>query len=513
MLLTCLCGCGESGQTEIQNHGNAVANEYSDMYRQKSVMRENNITVEDIPVDSSFAYSGYVAVHGLKDEKVEQSINEQIKQMFDRLYDDSYYPPYRGMKLRLAQFEEKHEQYEIRRDVNVYNMFNFNGVLCVYAYLDIMLEDGDNTFWSIGEADALTFDLATGEVLTLADFFDKNTDYIALLNKEVDDYLMKNGFDSGSEEKSIDFEYVAGPSITLTAPFKGIKPEQKFFVDYQGGINLVMDYETPEFRVGDFPITLDLDRDVNQVLCSNGKYNDIFTDNAENLCLVENVNDYTKKVDIFESFEAGQNFKVYLNLVTSSALPEKVGAAVEEVMRDYEHAPIDVTAQYRFAKATADFSDWSMSCMKNASLVCVRDYVGVYDMMYVDIESDYQYYDSCMMFTTFKGDNPEPLRIENVFVNPADASALIEKAIIDNLVRKYGEEIEPDARAIASELCTRVSGFIVQPDLFNLSFNMPINELQSMIDEHFDTELAISPYEVGLVSYRDIGCENLNIFD
>jgi hypothetical protein len=92
--------------------------------------------------------------------------------------------------------------------------------------------------------EGLTFDLNTGNEITLADVFADNVDYLALLNNAV----MKDLNEVSAQDEGY---FTRWHGLKLAESFKGLSPDQKFFLDAYG-INLIFDYDTPEFYLSDF---------------------------------------------------------------------------------------------------------------------------------------------------------------------------------------------------------------------------------------------------------------------
>lgn len=196
---------------------------------------------------NNFDY-GYVTVSGLRDEAVQQKINDRIKEVYDGLRVQDL-PPYRGIRVLVP--EGSHMESE-RINANVTG--NFNHILSIMFYKEASyLPSGlgglsgsidYGLLQYVSEMETLNFDLNTGEEFELAELFCDNVAPAELLSDWMSAFLARQQAD---EEQYYPGSYWG--DIKLAESFKGVGENQKFCV-YPYGIALVFDYLTPQLDTG-----------------------------------------------------------------------------------------------------------------------------------------------------------------------------------------------------------------------------------------------------------------------
>jgi len=190
----------------------------------------------------------YIKIDGLLDEEVEAKINETIYNTVLEAY-AAKLPPYRG--IRAIEFEN-YPTYE--KNIYTYIDGNYGNILSVQIMSDVyaMSTPAEGESWgnslTISEVIPLNFDLRTGEQIPLSDLFADNCDYKEVINGEISDYIFEYNIDAGDSDFDF-FGMGVGPSFGLASPFKGIDDNQKYLLS-EYGIQLIFDYETPEFITG-----------------------------------------------------------------------------------------------------------------------------------------------------------------------------------------------------------------------------------------------------------------------
>ena len=133
----------------------------------------------------------YPQIDGILDLSVQNRINNDIKG-----YADSF-----QKEAELYQKDLK----EIRMNYNV--TANYNNILCINIYQHIILNDD-----YLMRQETLLYELVSGKKLELKDIFAENTDFPGILNRKIEQYILKNNL-----EEDI-----------LKSPFKGIRVGQGF---------------------------------------------------------------------------------------------------------------------------------------------------------------------------------------------------------------------------------------------------------------------------------------------
>lgn len=395
---------------------------------------DNGITVKTVTAknDERFNYN-YMQIEGLKDQEVQSKINKRLKQEFERMASDEL-PPYRGIK---TQHQNPGRIYNESIDMMV--GANFNNVLSILTIKSTTrtLMEGDlndkeipfyNQSWYCGDESALTFDLNTGEELTLADLFCDNVDYMTIINDMVDESLQRA---NATEEGGISYMGEMG-NLILVEPFKGLQEDQKFVL-YDTGIYLIFDYETPQFNVGFMPAGLLLDY---AKLIPNLAITKRFYKEEENLyqqdgapgkrLLAKNAdNDRSKNYS-----ERIGNVTVTKSLYYSSQFPK----SVQKVMEDFYDQESDLIAEIN--QHIEEMNAGRGDDMQESEV----DRFGFCDIMvtatmagnYISVEySQFPYLpgegitDSVIEYRTYDADTGKEIKPEELFIKEFDYQQMI----------------------------------------------------------------------------------------
>ncbi|MEI8216390.1 MAG: RsiV family protein [Eubacteriales bacterium] len=184
-------------------------------------------------------YTRTISLKGLKDKKIEGSINEDLLNAYDQISNGEL-PPIRGIKKDLGSTSKL-----TGNTLDAQISFNYNNVASVVVY-------GNRTYNQsvyVGLMDALNFDLNTGKQISLKDIFADDVDYKIILNDYISAALAKG---NATEE---DYYSMSGNDLKLVSPFKGISDNQKFYLS-QAGLVLIFDYSNPEFDTGLYASTI-----------------------------------------------------------------------------------------------------------------------------------------------------------------------------------------------------------------------------------------------------------------
>ena len=488
--------------------GKAKAELYSGLFA-KGLTLENNLTVKTIHAPEDPEWAGYLSIDGLNDSAVQDKINARLKAVYEEMRNGDYIPPYRGIVQKLRQAEGGSSE----RTVVMNEEFNANGLLsviscCMTQYLD---PAGENVF-DCSYDRTLTFDLATGEELSLADLFSEGTDFIELLNDKMDAYLLKKGFDNAAEDASEEFIY--GSDLKLVAPFTSIKPGQKFYISGDGQLVLILDYETPEFMLDYrgrqvFP-------DIDEAFLPASVGRGLFRDATETYRLPVRSIDPLLTTSEHKTITRPDGFEISADYALNSGLPEAVTNRIAEICTD-GFFPTDLNEFKSRAGEAAGGREVNIGVERSCYFNTVADYIGltVSDQAYswMPEELDERLWYGNDRYFCFKGSDPEPMKYTDVFKQPEKARELTEKAMADQLSDAAGFD-RKDAEALAALLFPHMSGFYVDTDGLCLSYDLGVTELEELFCEalHTDSDRYSGLY-CSSISYRALGCENLTLFD
>lgn len=170
-----------------------------------------------------------LTIDGLRDRKVERSINDLLKREAEALL-TAPLPAYHGLHQQLPPDAKLKE-----RSVSIRVTGDFNHLLSVSLQRKqtYRMANGQNHLLCI-DIRPLTVDLHTGRVMTLADLFPADSDYQTLLNQ-----LTQQAITSSRSYDDI-------PSYQLIAPFTGVTENWHFNVTPYG-LCFYLDEQTPAF--------------------------------------------------------------------------------------------------------------------------------------------------------------------------------------------------------------------------------------------------------------------------
>lgn len=490
----------------------------------KGILTENNLTFEDITKEhTQTSFALYYEIDGLKNQAVEDTINRRIREVFDLLYSDDYIPPYRGISVKLRQYQ----QYPKSLSVGMYSSFNSNNILSIvtYCYVTYSYEQDDNyDAFGYGYEIPLNFDLTTGEELTLKDLFAADTDYLDLLNRAVDEKLLQSGYDSGSETPDQEM-----PSETvLTSPFKGIKPSQKFCLGDNGDICLVMDYDTPEFYTGFYPDILSFSVDefgdaLELFRLSKGSIYD--SDETVYQFMVE-----TADQSVNRTSRPKEKLEYYGEYRYRDGTPEAVLQRLNDITFGEAYQPTETEDIYEQMVQLYGDSDWVM----NVTLLTYGDNIRSPDYfsasrscsMYAYLQNEEEWDDPVTFEQSYQtmycfDRKGNPVAFADLFAEPEKAQDLAARVMTEHLLQaleRAGDAVPERAAAerYVQKLLPYINGVSVSADCLYLSFDLPNLQLQEITADSFDAIEGIEYLYIQSVStlpYRDIGCENLVIFD
>ena len=513
LLLGCLAGCG----------GESPAEKKARLLFEKGIITANNITIESReaarPEDSSALYfdAQYFAIDGLKDQAVEDRINQRIFDVMDEMCQGVYLPPYRGITVKIKQYGDLVQTLHIY----VTPEFNGNNILSVSAacYVWFTAENGSTDF-SYSYVAPMNFDLSTGEEMTLQDFFPSRKDYLELINLSVDEGLMQGGFDG---EHPSDGNYIN--DLAVVSPFQSISPDQKFLISGNGDLRLFFDYDTPEFFVEFHPCELTISSDK-----LDGALN-LFRFSGEQLCEGDETNcffaaRYDEK-PVYKTEWTGERCSFYGRYKYLEGTPEAGIHQAESLTFDKERLPVsEDEIRQTAAKKIGGKKQYNLTVdVRND--VCYsksQDYFSYIRQTnyYVDTwtETDPDTDNFNAVYTTaFCFDSSgKRLDYRSLFNHPESADKLIKVVIVQNLEeeKKYASVkwTEEQAQNLLETLLPHLNGAALQTDSLSLSYDIPYWEIYDMITDCLgEMEDGYSVMEgISRINYRDLGCENLVFF-
>lgn len=479
---------------------------------QTDYLVENNIDFDYVTEEFENGSGEYLKISGLKDKETENSINDMIYAKYTELKESRELPPYRGIKQMVGEGEEPQSCYiSADRTASVNNILS----LCIYKSCFFSRDEGDEFFFS--ETETLNIDLNTGNEITLEEIFCDDVDYEEFLNR----YIEEESF-SGADTEQWYFE--GESNLKLTAPFKGIRPEQKFYIsEYDGNLQLVFDYETPEVYCENYsPVVFTVDMGDNSALSERfyDKGNCIYEDESLNYRILDRPFDTNEAVEVYETIPVGDRgaaadiYAVYYKDMPEPAFKftESLLKIDEDYLERYRNAVEDTALEYGMDSVPGYASCYiNVNRSGNYTNIISECSGGIY------LDDIMPYSESLSRYYCFRGGEDEPMKISDVFVKDCDIKESVINAFMNNY-RDYTEEGYEDAveideetlRSYFEEVWEKINGFAVRDTCLTLSYD----DLRSVTEAYFGGEdLWVYEMFCERAEYKYLGAENLNIFE
>ncbi len=462
----------------------------------------NPLNCEEINESSGqgFDYS-YIRVTGLKDKEIEKAVNDRIKAVYDGLRIRDI-PPYRGIRAKIPEGSVLQNE-----SIYVNTAGNFNNILSVVLSKYVNYQDPDPGEYKkdpayydgskyFSETETLNFDLNTGKEIALKDLFCDNVDYMQLVNDRMGRFL--------SENYAEDEGYYVGSigEIKQVESFKGLAEDQQFAV-YPYGIGFVFDYRTPQFETGGMavcPLIYYSEFGDNIAVLERffrGKES-IFT-SEESAVKTFVIKDAKNDIAGNEYFQDG-SINIYQSWSYSSTLPEEIREKLGK-MRAVDQAKVkEIKQKYGGMTESGIADSGTGACEVMAYGERMGDFINVsrYSNVYLP-----DYYEQVTELHCYDGETLEELELEDIFQEGYDYKPAVMEAI-SSALNSYDGTYEEDSGGKYSdqqleEVFSRISGFNLAADAVIIPILHP---------EKGNQTYGLTVY----IPYKDLGCDNMNIF-
>ena len=476
---------------------------------------KNNLIVKEFEVEQGDSFTAsYIQIEGLKDKEVQKAVNRKLMDLYNSLADPDYLPPYTGAKAKLRSFPNGPDN----TWVNVYAAYSADNILSVVGKLDRSYADENNDlYWYISDTQTMNFDLTTGLEIRITDIFTDDADAYGLLDAAVRDGIRKANTDDQSWTFFPD-------DIILTAPFEGIKADQKYYLDDFGeNLYLVFDYETPEiycsFSDQTFSVSLSGVNALGERFHTEGS---IFEEAAPVYSLIYRPFDDKKDVEEYRERDFIDSDLVYASVTESWNEEMPAGQTAfakfgDDELRSRETAFLNV-----YNASAEDFPDETIRGSMYSNSYCSRygNYTNVTKYTGADIYTDgswqYLYTDYATDYTVFKGDSSEPLSLSDVFVPGSNIVEILRDAFMRRLSRE-----NPDAEISSAKLenllydAVEHADFELTADTIYFVYDCDIPPFEEIVLNPGDLSDEMRDFMgyMESLSYEDIRCKYLTIFD
>ncbi len=389
------------------------------------VMRQNNLEIETVDYElntDGWVNKQYFKISGLKDETIQNAINKEIEDAFFKACNWEDYPKYRGIKAELKNWEGISPYSE---NVSVSQRCNVGNVLSVLVDSQLNYEKPNNPDYGsdwlyIADYECLNYDLNTGKQLKITDVFADGIDGLDYINNLIYDKL--NNTNSDEEEY---FWSDGWDSFKIVGEFPGITEDQKFYIsDYGDTLYIVLDDKTPWVMLNGYnPIYFAVD--IAKVSALGNKFikDNIYTDESINYTLLNNSYDgltlsYIDQVEEY-NYRGINNLSYSQNLSYYEGMPDYIIEAEKQFAKDCQPQIDEFIENYAMPNKDNEFFNGWITVTSN--IMRYGNYTTVSINLYLDASQFTGEYESIYngnenKTLLFKDGIEEPLKLEDLFV-------------------------------------------------------------------------------------------------
>lgn len=461
--------------------------------------------------------TGLNKITNLKNKEVQNKINNFLEEEYKKFIEDTNLPKYRGIKIKITDPEKKLESY----NYSMYIDTVINNIIAVTFYKNWYFNINEDEYIMVSDSKYYNIDANTGEILHLSDLFPNNYDYVTYLSGIVSDEILENQI-GDTDDSNYNFG-LASPKI-LTS-FKGIDPNQKFQMSYSG-INLVFDYDTPEFDTNYGPAYINIPySDLKDCAAFMQRFYDY--ENNENL-FIDDESNYSYRVLISsEEPEYNPSKPQYIDKNISATFTtsvcshnnDKLDSSISDLspkefpIEEYQKY-VDIGKQY-FGSIDNFTGDIIFSVNENK----YSDYLSLdYRINYYFYNENYtdQISGTKSKLYTFDVNTGEKINIDTIFKNKYDYKS----TFINLIEERYSDHYQIDNFDFQSAFnddkkynlyfCLSASSIEISIEFLDEN-NEPIIFLCREEQKSYGLD-QISSFDL-YVDYYDIGYDNLKIFN
>ncbi|OEH86850.1 hypothetical protein BHU72_00870 [Desulfuribacillus stibiiarsenatis] len=441
-----------------------------------SYVVDNLIEIETINETTEENHQrSYIQIRGLKNQAIENKINKQIEDLYRQMLvyaSGEKVVPYRGAAAIATPDTEVDYSY-----LSISSDFNSNQVLSVVASLSGAYKNPEVHFANFSMVETLNFNLVTGDTFGLQQVFADDVNELEIANEAILAYLKRR-----SLTPDFDFDYYA--NFELIAPFRGIKPDQKFYLTNHG-VNLVIDYDNPEFHVGLSHVTVTIpyyeyvaitERFIDREYGTDS----IYTQDSSSVQRKRFLNDFQHEVKR-ENLSYEKNGVQWY--VTTGYPPNISNELVEFIHKLKVQKENEVTIE--------SHTESPMYAELNLYAFRMGPYVNISYHLYYAIDDKPLWQEKNYVFTH----NGQRIELEDLFVEGYDYRGVMQKHMLQS-INNYGMSINIDT-----------------VDLEDISFTINDTHVSFATSAYttYQNEVGMTPIHFS-VSYEEFGFEFLKLF-
>lgn len=453
------------------------------------------LSQQDVP---GVLWQNTFEIEGLKDQSIQAAINQDLTNLYAAL-DEAGLPPYRGIYQRIPP-----DTQPVSSTLNATSAFNFENLLSVAVYADQSYTMGDRSEYT-SRLETRNYDLRTGDTVPLPALFANPEAAINRINDEVAKMLSSQHSD---EEPGFENGLYWYPR--LTAPFKGLQANQKYYLQ-PGGIVVIFDHQTPAFDTGFYPAQITLpfylfegELAIRERFADGPGTNPYLKTGARDQQFVQSDAFSTQQLTAGEETVQNNAVRAYLHFRYPNDLPPAIQALAETTLAESRHFFQTLTPNKKLSPGEDPYAEISLDITKIGPYYTLRH--SVYSNCLTDGVNRHSRRPANSEGPVFSIHEGEPL---DLTTNPS-----------------FFASYEADGRRVTLESCFApgVDYQALLADAYNkqaLLYGYP-SVKEDQIDNvnfsigHTGLEcyfLDLGNYGYMGIEYKDLGSENLAIFD
>ena len=473
-------------------------------------LSENPITFvlsqQDVP---GVLWQNTFTIEGLKDQSLQDAINQDLTRLYTAL-DEAGLPPYRGIYQRIPPGTQP-----VTSNLNATSAFNFENLLSVAVYTDQSYTMGDRSEY-VSRMETRNYDLHNGNNIPLPALFANPEAAMNRINDEVATMLSSQHSD---EEPGFENGLYWFPR--LTASFKGLEANQKYYLQ-PSGIVLIFDHQTPAFDTGFYPAQITLpfhlfegELAIKERFADGPSSNLYLKSGARNQQFVQSDTFLTQQITAGEETVENNAVRAYLHFRYPNELPPAIQALAEMTLAESRNFLQTLTPNKKlspgeepFAEIALDITDIGPFYTLRHSVYtnCMSDGVDRHSRRPAnsDVSDGVRPANSGEVIFSIRGDLPLDLTTNPSFFASYEADGrrvtlescfapgVDYKALLTNAYNKQATQYGYPA--------------IQEDQIANVNFSIGHTGLECYFPD-------LGNYSYMGIEYKDLGSENLTIFD
>jgi|GEM_PF-3592189 len=293
-------------------------------------------------------------IEGLKDQSIQDAINQDLTNLYTAL-EEAGLPPYRGIFQRIPPGTQP-----VSSNLNATSAFNFENLLSVAVYADQTYTMEDRSEYT-SRLEARNYNLRTGDIVPLPELFANPETAMNRINDEVAKMLSSQHPD---EEPGFENGLYWFPR--LTAPFKGLEANQKYYLQ-PSGIVIIFDHQTPDFDTGFYPAQITLpfhlfegELAIRERFADSRGTNPYLTTGTRDQQFVQSDTFFTQQITAGDETVENSSVRTYLHFRYPNNMPPAIQALAETTLEESRQFLKTLTSPKKLSAGEEPYAEFSL---------------------------------------------------------------------------------------------------------------------------------------------------------